>query len=206
MGDIMKNIDFDEKVEKLLKLVEMEELKDFIDLRKEYVEESMKEEKEQIEKYNQIQKWIDMMENQCTKEELSHSDTYQATIYQMNNKKEPIEENVLNDLKNAGYDIELNGTKLIADLITMFYHERKLFSLMDNNIYYNRFWNLDNNDNVHYKMLGLDSEEAILQMQESIDNNSISNIVYNIADKYINNDSNEISYTKTFTMKDLRRK
>lgn len=206
MGDRMKNIDFDEKVEKLLKLVEMEELKDFIDLRKEYVEESMKEEKEQIEKYNQIQKWIDMMEDQCTEEELSHSDTYQATIYQMNNKKEPIEENVLNDLKNAGYDIELNGTKLIADLITMFYHERKLFGLMNNNIYYNRFWNLDNNDNVHYKMLGLDSEEAILQMQESIDNNSISNIVYNIADKYINNDSNEISYTKTFTMKDLRRK
>ena len=202
----MKNIDFDEKVEKLLKLVEMEELKDFIDLRKEYVEESMKEEKEQIEKYNQIQKWIDMMEDQCTEEELSHSDTYQATIYQMNNKKEPIEENVLNDLKNAGYDIELKGTKLIADLITMFYHERKLFGLMNNNIYYNRFWNLDNNDNVHYKMLGLDSEEAILQMQESIDNNSISNIVYNIADKYINNDSNEISYTKTFTMKDLRRK
>ena len=202
----MKNIDFDEKVEKLLKLVEMEELKDFINLRKEYVEDSIKEEEAEIEKYNQIQKWIDMMESQCTEEELSYSDTYQATIYQMNNKKVPIEECVLNDLNNAGYDIELNGTKLIADLITMFYHERKLFDMMKNNIYYNRFWNLDNNDNVHYKMLGLDSEEAILQMQESINNNSISSIVYSIADKYINNNSNEISYTKKFTMKDLRRK
>ena len=77
---------------------------------------------------------------------------------------------------------------------------------MKNNIYYNRFWNLDNNDNVHYKMLGLDSEEAILQMQESIDNNTISSIVYPIVDKYINNNSNEISYTKSFAMKDLRRK
>lgn len=206
MGDIMKNIDFDEKVEELLKLVEIEDLKDFINLRKDYVEESLKEEEAEIEKYKQIQKWKDMMEEQCTEEELSYSDTYQATIYQMANKKVPIKENVLNDLNNAGYNIELNGTKLIADLITMFYHERKLFSMMKNNIYYNRFWNLDNNDNVHYKMLGLDSEEAILQMQESIDNNTISSIVYPIVDRYINNNSNEISYTKTFVMKDLRRK
>ncbi len=202
----MKNIDFDEKVEELLKLVEIEDLKDFINLRKDYVEESLKEEEAEIEKYKQIQKWKDMMEEQCTEEELSYSDTYQATIYQMANKKVPIKENVLNDLNNAGYNIELNGTKLIADLITMFYHERKLFSMMKNNIYYNRFWNLDNNDNVHYKMLGLDSEEAILQMQESIDNNTISSIVYPIVDRYINNNSNEISYTKTFVMKDLRRK
>ena len=202
----MKNIDFDEKVEELLKFVELEELNDFLNLRKNYVEESLKEEEAEIEKYKQIQKWKDMMEEQCTEEELSYSDTYQATIYQMANKKVPIKENVLNDLNNAGYDIELKGTKLIADLITMFYHERKLFSMMKNNIYYNRFWNLDNNDNVHYKMLGLDSEEAILQMQESIDNNTISSIVYPIVDKYINNNSNEISYTKTFAMKDLRRK
>lgn len=202
----MKNIDFDEKVEELLKLVEIEDLKDFINLRKDYVEESLKEEAAEIEKYKQIQKWKDMMEEQCTEEELSYSDTYQATIYQMANKKVPIKENVLNDLNNDGYNIELNGTKLIADLITMFYHERKLFDMMKNNIYYNRFWNLDNNDNVHYKMLGLDSEEAILQMQESIDNNTISSIVYPIVDKYINNNSNEISYTKTFAMKDLRRK
>ncbi len=202
----MKNIDFDEKVEELLKFVELEELNDFLNLRKNYVEESLKEEEAEIEKYKQIQKWKDMMEEQCTEEELSYSDTYQATIYQMANKKVPIKENVLNDLNNAGYNIELNGTKLIADLITMFYHERKLFSMMKNNIYYNRFWNLDNNDNVHYKMLGLDSEEAILQMQESIDNNTISSIVYPIVDRYINNNSNEISYTKTFVMKDLRRK
>ena len=91
----MKNIDFDKKVDELLKFVELEELKDFLNLRKNYVEESLKEEEAEIEKYKQIQKWKDMMEEQCTEEELSYSDTYQATIYQMANKKVPIKENVL---------------------------------------------------------------------------------------------------------------
>ena len=94
-GDNMKKIDYDKELEIIKELVEIEDMNSFKELRKEYVEEEIKEEQDLLEKQAQIQKWLDMMESQCTEEQLAHSDTYLYTKPRMQHKEKPIKEMIL---------------------------------------------------------------------------------------------------------------
>ena len=203
----MKKIDYDKELEIIKELVEIEDMNSFKELRKEYVEEEIKEEQDLLEKQAQIQKWLDMMESQCTEEQLAHSDTYLYTKPRMQHKEKPIKEMILDNLEKSGYNLEEKGTMYLADLATMLFQERKLFGerLYSENI--KEFWDLDENDNVHYRMLGNNPDEVILSIEDSINNSeeneAISTIVYSLVDKfgYLKRDKdnpNRVSYMEEF--------
>lgn len=206
----MNRIDYDKELEKLKELVELEDKKKFEEIRKDYVEEAIKEEQDELEKRNQVQKFINMMESQCSEEELSHSDTYLYSIQHIKTLGQTIKNKVSKELNSNGFNLEEKGTNYLINLITMFYQERKLFNERLYSDYYRDFWDLSDENNVHYRLLGNNPEEVRLSIEESINNsyynNDISKLVYTTADKfgYNKDNSDKISYMEVF--KPSRRK
>lgn len=92
---------------------------------------------------------------------------------------------VLDYLKSFGYDLNDSGTKYLATLITIFFHERKLYQ--QKYIEDKDYWNLKDFSNEHYKMLGDNPENVIELISSSINKNeyedgSIAEVVYTLAD------------------------
>ena len=92
---------------------------------------------------------------------------------------------VLDYLKSFGYDLNDKGTEYLATLITIFFHERKLYQQKD--IEDKSYWNLKDFSNEHYQMLGDNPDNVINHISNSIDKNeyedgSIAEVVYTLAD------------------------
>lgn len=92
---------------------------------------------------------------------------------------------VLDYLKSFGYDLNDKGTEYLATLITIFFHERKLYQ--QKNIDDKSYWNLKDFSNEHYQMLGDNPDNVIKQISNSINKNeyedgSIAEVVYTLAD------------------------
>jgi len=96
-----------------------------------------------------------------------------------------IREFVLEILEDDGFKLENPGTQYLATLITLYYHERKMFRRGD--IQDKSYWDLTINSNEHYNMLGNTSENAINLIDSAISENKrdsgpLEEIVYDIAD------------------------
>jgi len=209
----MKKIDYDLELGKIRKIVEMEDKNQFEQLRKKYVEEALEEDKAKLENYKQIKKWKEMMEKNCTPSELIYSDTYMHTLSYINKISKPIDELILNELVKSGFNKEEEGTKYLADLTTMLYLENKMLNNISLNENYVKYWDLNDNDNVHFLMLNNNTEEVISKIQESINNSdrdeSIADIAYSLADQFIQykilRDNNKTTYNSVY-MYNKRRK
>ena len=154
-------------------------------LRKEIVARSCDEEVERINKYNQIETHVKVLEGAYSIDELARNKNYrEASRYlsECSRDKKTIKEKAMSDLEWADYDITKPGANFLATIISIFFHERKLYRRKD--IVDKSYWNLSDLDNEHYKMLGVDKEKVLFEIQKVIGNSSIENIVYTIADNY----------------------
>lgn len=112
----------------------------------------------------------------------------------------------LDYLENDGFNIEDQGTQYLASLITLLYHERKLYRRKDikDKAYY---WNLNDWNNEHFGMLGNTKENVINAILSSIGTNDMENgpideLVYEMADSIIyryNRDERRVRYEKLLT-------
>ncbi len=147
-----------------------------------------------------------------------------SKIYQKFNERHPelkedhilvnpsVRQRTLEDLEEEGFNLKDKGTQYLATLITIYFHERKLFRIKNftNQAYFDktilRYFNLNRKDNEHYSMLGTTKEKAVKEMNNAIaksnnPNTTIEEIVYDIADYYItkhreDGDEKNVSYTK----------
>jgi len=111
---------------------------------------------------------------------------------------------VLELLEDDGFKLDDLGTQYLATLITLYYHERRMFRRKD--IEDKSYWDLSKESNEHYNMLGNTSENAIELMGSAIsenkrDNGPLEEIVYDIADYtcYIHNrDDRRVRYADVF--------
>lgn len=107
----------------------------------------------------------------------------------------------LDSLERADYEMDHVGTKLLAKLVTILYHERKMYRRCDVD---KRYWNLSDWGNEHYKMLGADYLMATRCINDAINHSddngsSIAEVAYEMADYYAylyNNDERRERYTK----------
>ena len=132
----------------------MYDKKIFADLRKEVVGASCKEVYKKVEEYyNKVKSWVEYMEGKYSKEDLSSRYDYcEAKNYLHHVPRPSIRQRLLDDLEWAGFNKEDAGTKHIATIATLFFHERKLFQ--SEFITDKSFWDLSDSDNEHYNMLG----------------------------------------------------
>lgn len=116
----------------------------------------------------------------------------------------PLRKSILNSLEWDGFDLEEQGTQYLASLITIFFHERKLYRRKD--IEDKSYWDISDYNNEHYRMLGTSKENVINAILYSIFKNetefgSIEEIVYELADEYgyygrDRDDRKRVPYTK----------
>lgn len=117
-----------------------------------------------------------------------------------------IRKSVLENLENDGFNIEDLGTQYLASLITLLYHERKLYR-RKNIKGKAKYWNLADWNNEHFGMLGSTKENVINAILNSISTNTIEGgpideLVYEIADNTIyhyNRDERRVRYEKLLT-------
>lgn len=115
-----------------------------------------------------------------------------------------IKEEVLNVLKEEGFNIEESGTRYLASLIALLFHERKLYQRLHDRQSYQNYWNLNDEKNEHYHMLGDNSRQVIKAMKESLktskrDSEMISSLIFRITDEIVKNydkDKEMIGYIK----------
>ena len=138
----------------------------FYMLRKEIVGNSCKEVSKQVLEYrNFLEKYPD---------------------YKRYDLKNPsIRKRVLDDLEWDGFFLKDKGTQYLASLITIFFHERKLYRRGD--ICDKSYWDLSDFSNEHYGMLGNSKSNVIREILKAIRNSEIENgpieeVVYTIAD------------------------
>ncbi len=151
---------------------ELQKIKDeklkFLMLRKEIIGASCKEMKSQISQY---------------KEFISKHPEYEKNPFF---KNPSIKASIMENLKYDGFDLNDEGTKHLANLILMFFHERKLYRIEEPQ--YKNYWDLDDPSNEHYKMFGISPENLISYLLISIEQNedtrgcSIGEIVYTETD------------------------
>ena len=100
-----------------------------------------------------------------------------------------VRNSILMDLENSGFRLNRVGTQYLATLITMYFHERKLFRRKD--IEDNGYFDLSLKNNEHFSMLGTTPDKARKAMENSIRNAeywngaSIAEVVYTLADNYM---------------------
>ena len=162
----------------------------FTMLRREIIGESCKEVYDKVSEYNKMKSIVELMESRYSKEELVSSDIYRNAMLYLDYTQNPsIRKRLLDDLEWAGFNKEDAGTKHIATLATIFFHERKLYGRKDiNDIINKSYWDLSNYNNEHYGMLGLPKEQVVADILKVINaNNNIDcsheKIVYELADR-----------------------
>jgi len=101
-----------------------------------------------------------------------------------------IKEEILNILKEEGFDIEESGTKYLASLTALLFHERKLYQKLHKRESYQDYWNLSDDKNEHYQMLGASSRQVINAMKASIaasdkSMETIPSLIFNITDNLV---------------------
>ena len=166
----------------------MYDKKIFADLRKEVVGASCKEVYKKSEEYNKVRSWVEYMEGKYPKEELSSRDDYrEAKNYLYHVQKPSIRQRLLDDLEWTGFNKEDAGTKHIATIATLFFHERKLYQ--SKFITDKSYWDLSDFDNEHYKMLGLPKDQVISDILDVMSKNddihcSHETLIYEMADSF----------------------
>lgn len=142
----------------------------FAELRKEVVGTSCKEIYNKVEEYNKIKSWIETVEEKYPKEDLSSRYDYRKAKEYLYHVQQPsIRQSFLYDLEWAGFNKEDAGTKHIATIATIFFHERKLYQSKD--IWDRSYWNLSDFDNEHYGMLGLPKEQVVGDILDAMSKN-----------------------------------
>lgn len=101
-----------------------------------------------------------------------------------------IRQHILQTLKGDGFDINHQGTQYLASLITLYFHERRLYRKYGERKNCEGYWNLNDWDNEHYGMLGNTKENVVYSILSAIGKNDMENgpideLVYEIADSYI---------------------
>ena len=158
----------------------------FAELRKEVVGASCKETYKKVEEYNKIKSWVQYMEEKYPKEVLfSRYDYREAKEYLYHTQQPSIRKRFLDDLEWAGLNKEDAGTKHIATIATIFFHERKLYQSKD--ISDRSYWNLSDFNNEHYGMLGLPKEQVVCDILDVMSKNddihsSHEELIYEMAD------------------------
>lgn len=126
-----------------------------------------------------------------------------ASIQETKERNINIRKEVLEVLEEDGFNLNEQGTQYLASLITIFYHERKMYRRKD--IEDKSYWNLDDWSNEHYGMLGNEKERVVNAILSSIGKNEIESgpiddLVYDIADsmihRYNRDDERRERYTK----------
>lgn len=126
-----------------------------------------------------------------------------ASIQETKERNISIRKEVLEVLEEDGFNLNEQGTQYLASLITIFYHERKMYRRKD--IEDKSYWNLDDWSNEHYGMLGNEKESVVNAILSSIGKNEIESgpiddLVYDIADsmiyRYNRDDERRERYTK----------
>lgn len=126
-----------------------------------------------------------------------------ASIQETKERNINIRKEVLEVLEEDGFNLNEQGTQYLASLITIFYHERKMYRRKD--IEDKSYWNLDDWFNEHYGMLGNEKERVVNAILSSIGKNEIESgpiddLVYDIADsmihRYNRDDERRERYTK----------
>ena len=126
-----------------------------------------------------------------------------ASIQETKERNINIRKEVLEVLEEDGFNLNEQGTQYLASLITIFYHERKMYRRKD--IEDKSYWNLDDWSNEHYGMLGNEKERVVNAILSSIGKNEIESgpiddLVYDIADsmihRYNRDDVRRERYTK----------
>lgn len=126
-----------------------------------------------------------------------------ASIQETKERNINIRKEVLEVLEEDGFNLNEQGTQYLASLITIFYHERKMYRRKD--IEDKSYWNLDNWSNEHFGMLGNEKERVVNAILSSIGKNEIESgpiddLVYDIADsmihRYNRDDVRRERYTK----------
>jgi len=126
-----------------------------------------------------------------------------ASIQETKERNINIRKEVLEVLEEDGFNLNEQGTQYLASLITIFYHERKMYRRKD--IEDKSYWNLDNWSNEHFGMLGNEKERVVNAILSSIGKNEIESgpiddLVYDIADsmihRYNRDDERRERYTK----------
>lgn len=164
----------------------MYDKKTFADLRKEVVGASCKEVYKKSEEYNKVKSLVEYMEGKYPKEDLSSRYDYRvAKNYLYHVQKPSIRQRLLDNLEWAGFNKEDAGTKHIATIATLFFHERKLYQ--SKFITDKSYWDLSDFDNEHYKMLGLPKEQVVCDILDVMSKNddihsSHETLIYEMAD------------------------
>lgn len=106
------------------------------------------------------------------------------------------ERDVNNDLSfllmQHEFDFEEKGTSYLDRLVRILYDEIDFYNSNNDNTF--DYWNLDDYSNIHYKLMGVKSEEAIYEIIKSINNSpvtygaSISEVAFDLVDKLIKRD------------------
>ena len=168
-------------------------------------------------KNNQIKEFYilrsELVKNSC-KETLKKSNEYQKYIEKHSEDKHilinpSIRQRVLEDLEADDFIMDEKGTQYLATLITMYYHERKLFRRKD--IEAKGYFDLSLKNNAHYSMLGTTPIKAKEEMNKSIEHSNagfitIEELAYETADNYIHRlrepgDEKNVSYSKKLLKK-----
>ena len=169
---------------------ELQQIKDprerFCMTRKEIVGDSCKKVSEKSRIYRAYLERVKDMESRYSVEELATNYNYQrytSTLYHLPNPS--IRECALDCLEWIGYQKEDKGTQYLATLITIFYHEKKLYHRKD--FPDKSYWNLDDWNNEHYGMMGAPKKRVIYDILEANSHNTdlscpFEETVYEIAD------------------------
>ncbi len=158
----------------------------FAEFRKEVVGASCKEVYKKTEEYNKVKSWVQYMEGKYPKEDLSSRYDYrEAKNYLYHVQRPSIRQRFLDDLEWTGFNKEDAGTKHIATIATIFFHERKLYQSKD--IRDRSYWNLSDFDNEHYGMLGLPKEQVVCDILDVMSKNddihsSHEELIYEMVD------------------------
>ena len=148
---------------------------------------------------NEISQIKDKREQIC----MFRKEVIGASIQETKERNINIRKEVLEVLEEDGFNLNEQGTQYLASLITIFYHERKMYRRKD--IEDKSYWNLDDWSNEHYGMLGNEKERVVNAILSSIGKNEIESgpsddLVYDIADsmihRYNRDDERRERYTK----------
>lgn len=88
--------------------------------------------------------------------------------------------------QSDGFDINDLGTQYLASLMTMLYHERRLYYTARDTSYFD----LNDENNKHYSMFGINSKTFIDEINKSIEKNPkddgpIDELVYDVVNYFI---------------------
>ena len=110
------------------------------------------------------------------------------SLKQVKEREINLHDNILENLEDGEYDLNTLGVQYISMLVQILYHERNLYKVCDEfSIYGQNYFNLDDKENEHYKMLGISNLEVLSEIEKSMKGTpdegiSISQLIYEIVD------------------------